>query len=153
MRKVLGLVACIAGIAASHAAEPLESFELALVDMQGQKKVLGTVSEPVFAPRVSPDGKRVAYEAGQCPAAGRSPDLRHLRRQHRQAGQGPHAAADGHRAAEHRRGVVTRWRLDRLPRHRQWPAIRCSGKGPMAGSSPSCWWMGAPQRACTKAAS
>src|SRR5262245_14403544 len=70
MRKVLGLAACIAGIAASHAAEPLKTFELALVDLQGQKKVLGTVSEPVFAPRVSPDGKRVAYEQANVPQPG-----------------------------------------------------------------------------------
>ena len=70
MRKVLGLVACIAGVAASHAAEPLKSFELAVVDMQGQKKVLGVVSEPVFAPRVSPDGKRVAYEQANVPQPG-----------------------------------------------------------------------------------
>jgi eukaryotic-like serine/threonine-protein kinase len=70
MRTVLGLVACIAGIAAGHAAEPLKNYELALVDLQGQKKVLGTVSEPAFAPRVSPDGKRVAYEQANVPQPG-----------------------------------------------------------------------------------
>ncbi|HXC60205.1 MAG TPA: hypothetical protein VN645_12905 [Steroidobacteraceae bacterium] len=38
------------------------SFELALVDLQGQKKVLGTLPGSVFAPRISPNGKQVAFE-------------------------------------------------------------------------------------------
>src|SRR5690606_8559609 len=46
-----------------HAAEPEgAAYEVALVDMQGQKKVLGTLPDSVFAPRVSPDGTRVAFE-------------------------------------------------------------------------------------------
>jgi Tol biopolymer transport system component len=56
-------LACIAGIAAGHAAEsPLAGFDLTLVDMQGQKKVVGHVSAVAFAPRVSPDGTKVAIE-------------------------------------------------------------------------------------------
>lgn len=51
----------IAGTAAAAAPAPA-TYELALVDMQGQKKVLGILPEPVFAPRVSPDGRKVAYE-------------------------------------------------------------------------------------------
>ncbi|MEO6078310.1 MAG: hypothetical protein ABIQ86_00820 [Steroidobacteraceae bacterium] len=51
----------LAGIA--YAAEPIPSgFELTLVDMQGQRKVLGTLPRSVVAPRVSPDGTRVAFE-------------------------------------------------------------------------------------------
>ena len=37
-------------------------FELALVDVDGTKKVLGQLPPTVYAPRISPDGKRVAFE-------------------------------------------------------------------------------------------
>ncbi|HLG55349.1 MAG TPA: hypothetical protein VI485_08450 [Vicinamibacterales bacterium] len=37
-------------------------FELALVDVDGTKKVLGQLPPTVYAPRVSPDGRRVAFE-------------------------------------------------------------------------------------------
>jgi Tol biopolymer transport system component len=37
-------------------------FELALVDVDGTKKMLGQLPPTVYAPRVSPDGKRVAFE-------------------------------------------------------------------------------------------
>src|SRR5687768_9888493 len=37
-------------------------FELTLVDLDGTKKVLGQLSPAVYAPRVSPDGARVAFE-------------------------------------------------------------------------------------------
>ena len=37
-------------------------FELTLVDMDGTKKVLGQLPPTVYAPRISPDGKRVAFE-------------------------------------------------------------------------------------------
>jgi eukaryotic-like serine/threonine-protein kinase len=37
-------------------------FELALVDVDGTKKVLGQLPSTVYAPRISPDGKRVAFE-------------------------------------------------------------------------------------------
>jgi eukaryotic-like serine/threonine-protein kinase len=63
MRRALSLMACIAFLAAGHAAEPAAAgLEMALVDMQGQKTVLGPVSDTTFAPRVSPDGKKVAFE-------------------------------------------------------------------------------------------
>jgi len=62
MRIILALVACIAGIAAGHAAEQHGNFQLVLVDMQGQKKVLGTLPDSVGAPRVAPDGKQVTFD-------------------------------------------------------------------------------------------
>jgi Tol biopolymer transport system component len=47
----------------AHAAAPNSAaFELTLVDMQGQKKMLGTLPGSVVAPRVSPDGTRVVFE-------------------------------------------------------------------------------------------
>jgi Tol biopolymer transport system component len=72
MRNTLGLAACfvgIAGIAAGHAAEQQSNnVQLVLVDMQGQKTVLGTLPDSVVAPRVSPDGKQVAFELTDPPA-------------------------------------------------------------------------------------
>jgi eukaryotic-like serine/threonine-protein kinase len=62
-----------AGVALSfvaHGAAPNPAnYEMALVDMQGQKKVLGTVATSAFAPRVSPDGTRVAFEQTDAPTA------------------------------------------------------------------------------------
>ena len=37
-------------------------YELALVNIDGTKKVLGQLPPTVYAPRISPDGKRVAFE-------------------------------------------------------------------------------------------
>jgi len=37
-------------------------FELTLIDVDGKKSVLGKLPSSVFAPRVSPDGTRVAFE-------------------------------------------------------------------------------------------
>src|SRR5688572_25134590 len=37
-------------------------FELTLVDVDGTKKVLGQLPPTVYAPRISPDGTRVAFE-------------------------------------------------------------------------------------------
>jgi Tol biopolymer transport system component len=64
MRKTLCLLACVAVIAVSRAAEQPPAFDLVLVDLQGNKKVLGSLPDSVFAPRVSPDGKQVAFELG-----------------------------------------------------------------------------------------
>jgi len=52
----------IAQAAAPAPKADLPAFELTLIDMQGQKKVLGTLPGSVFAPRISPDGTRVAFE-------------------------------------------------------------------------------------------
>jgi Tol biopolymer transport system component len=73
MRKVLGLAACcvgIAGMTVGHAAEQQSNnVQLVLVDMQGQKRVLGNLPDSVVAPRVSPDGKQVAFELTDPPAS------------------------------------------------------------------------------------
>ena len=50
-----------AGGGAARAQAPA-GFELALVDIDGTKKVLGQLPPTVYAPRISPDGKRVAFE-------------------------------------------------------------------------------------------
>ncbi|HYP81401.1 MAG TPA: hypothetical protein VEQ17_14000, partial [Steroidobacteraceae bacterium] len=60
---VAGMALPFIAQAAAPAPKPdLPAFELALIDMQGQKKVLGTLPGSVFAPRISPDGTRVAFE-------------------------------------------------------------------------------------------
>jgi eukaryotic-like serine/threonine-protein kinase len=62
LNRLMLLAAGMAAFATANAAAPAgPAFELALVDMQGQKKVLGTIPD-MAAPRVSPDGKRVAFE-------------------------------------------------------------------------------------------
>ena len=38
------------------------SFELTLIDVSGTRKVLGQLPPSVYAPRISPDGTRVAFE-------------------------------------------------------------------------------------------
>jgi Tol biopolymer transport system component len=43
-------------------AQALAAFELALVDVDGTKNVLGQLPRTVYAPRISPDGTRVAFE-------------------------------------------------------------------------------------------
>src|SRR5689334_15105753 len=89
MRRLGMLIASLALFAAAHAAEPAATspppapnpdatptpgFELALVDLQGQKKVLGILPNSVFAPRLSPDGTKVAFEMvdDTVPAASRA---------------------------------------------------------------------------------
>lgn len=49
-------------LALTASAQSTGFFELTLVDMQGNRKVLGTLPDSVFAPRISPDGKQVAFE-------------------------------------------------------------------------------------------
>jgi Tol biopolymer transport system component len=70
MNRLLLLAAGVAILRMAHAADPAPSrFELALVDLQGQKKVLGTLPASVSAPRVSPDGRKVAFEQVDDPPA------------------------------------------------------------------------------------
>jgi Tol biopolymer transport system component len=72
------LAAALACASITHAAAPAPAtYELALVDMQGQKKVLGEVLASAFAPRVSPDGTRVVFEQTD-PATADSPELTRL---------------------------------------------------------------------------
>jgi Tol biopolymer transport system component len=54
-------VAVIAGGSGARAQAPA-GFELALVDVDGTRKVLGQLPPTVYAPRISPDGTRVAFE-------------------------------------------------------------------------------------------
>lgn len=64
IRKMListfALVALLGG-SLSRAQAPA-GYELALVDVDGTKKVLGQLPPTVYAPRISPDGKHVAFE-------------------------------------------------------------------------------------------
>lgn len=65
MKRLAVLVAGMAALGLAHAAAPQPSggeYELALVDLQGGKKVLATLPDSVSSPRVSPDGTRVAFE-------------------------------------------------------------------------------------------
>lgn len=66
-------MACCGAVRA--AAPPAPDFDLALVDMQGQKKMIGTLPGSTFSPRVSPDGRRVAFEMVD-PASGSTQALR-----------------------------------------------------------------------------
>jgi Tol biopolymer transport system component len=54
-------LALLVGGGAMHGQVPA-GFELALVDLEGTKKVLGQLPPTVYAPRVSTDGTRVAFE-------------------------------------------------------------------------------------------
>ena len=75
---VAGMALPFIAQAAAPAPKPdLPAFELALIDMQGQKKVLGTLPGSVFAPRVSPDGTRVAFELAD-DSLPKQPDNRRL---------------------------------------------------------------------------
>jgi Tol biopolymer transport system component len=63
--RIATIVACaLLTLAAGNAtwAQRLIGFDLALVDVDGTKKILGRLPPSVFAPRLSPDGKRVAFE-------------------------------------------------------------------------------------------
>jgi Tol biopolymer transport system component len=58
---VVALTLAALGGSPSRAQAPV-GYELALVDIDGTKKVLGQLPPSVYAPRISPDGKRVAFE-------------------------------------------------------------------------------------------
>jgi Tol biopolymer transport system component len=57
MAALLLACACPASLA-----QDVSGYELALVDLKGRKQVLGSLPASVFAPRVSPDGRQVAFE-------------------------------------------------------------------------------------------
>ena len=57
---VLALALLVMG-AGVHGQAPA-GFELTLIDVNGTRKVLGQLPPSVYAPRISPDGKRVAFE-------------------------------------------------------------------------------------------
>ena len=54
------LLLLLAGLSASG--QTPAGFELTLFDLDGTSKVVGRLPASVYAPRVSPDGKRVAFE-------------------------------------------------------------------------------------------
>jgi eukaryotic-like serine/threonine-protein kinase len=58
--SILALVTLLVG-SLSRAQAPA-GYELALVNVDGTKTVLGQLPPTVYAPRISPDGKRVAFE-------------------------------------------------------------------------------------------
>jgi eukaryotic-like serine/threonine-protein kinase len=70
MNRLLFLAASVALLRMAYAADPAPAkFELAVVDLQGQKKVLGNLPGSVLAPRISPDGLKVAFEQVDDPPA------------------------------------------------------------------------------------
>ncbi len=58
-------------LASTATAQQVEGYELALADLRGHRTVLGTLPGTVFAPRVSPDGKSVAFELADLGADGK----------------------------------------------------------------------------------
>jgi Tol biopolymer transport system component len=63
MRRALVVLAMAVLTSGSSARAQIPAgYELALVDVDGTKKVLGQLPPTVYAPRVSPDGGRVAFE-------------------------------------------------------------------------------------------
>jgi Tol biopolymer transport system component len=61
VRAVLAAVAVLVSV--SVCAQAPESWQLVLVDRTGATKSLGKLPPGVFAPRVSPDGKQVTFDA------------------------------------------------------------------------------------------
>ena len=60
-----GALGVASALAALSAAQPgLTSFELTWVDRQGTKTPIGRLPPGTFAPRLSPDGRRVAFDTG-----------------------------------------------------------------------------------------
>ena len=51
-------------------------YTVALVDLEGRPQVLGHLPTTVFAPRVSPDGKTLAFEMDQGPVTGEREPIR-----------------------------------------------------------------------------
>jgi Tol biopolymer transport system component len=77
MRKAAGLattialvLACLGTGSCSRDDEWPGGFTVALVDLQGHVRVIGSLPYTVFAPRVSPDGKQLAFEMAAASDAG-----------------------------------------------------------------------------------
>lgn len=67
-RLIAAASCCAALLLCGTAAAQPEGYELARVDLEGNKEVLGLL-EQVFAPRVSPDGERVVFESPETSAS------------------------------------------------------------------------------------
>jgi len=64
LKAVAGTVALLAVLAFGiRAFQAPGEYQLALVDRQGNKQLVGTLPETTFAPRISPDRKYVAYDS------------------------------------------------------------------------------------------
>jgi eukaryotic-like serine/threonine-protein kinase len=61
-RAVMIVAVAVMASGVDARAQMPSGFELALVDVDGTKKVLGQLPPTVYAPRISPDGTRVAFE-------------------------------------------------------------------------------------------
>jgi eukaryotic-like serine/threonine-protein kinase len=77
--RLLAVLLAIAGSARAADPPPApppapSAFQLTLVTEQGQKTVLGTLPGSIFAPRVSPDGRQVAFELAEAGAPAGKPD-------------------------------------------------------------------------------
>ncbi|MEP7313889.1 MAG: hypothetical protein ABI859_15000 [Pseudomonadota bacterium] len=70
-----GILFCACGVLPA-AAQQSPGYELALVDLKGRKTVLGVLPISVFAPRVAPDGKQVAFELADDSPSGASGTVR-----------------------------------------------------------------------------
>jgi serine/threonine-protein kinase len=80
MLRIRLLAAMLALAGAANAADQTpasppgpSAFQLVLVTEQGQKTVLGSLPPSVFAPRISPDGRQVAFELAEDGAAAGQP--------------------------------------------------------------------------------
>lgn len=62
MNARTSLAALLIGAASAGAQTPDAAYNLTLVSLSGEREIVGTLPENVFAPRVSPDGTRIAYE-------------------------------------------------------------------------------------------
>ncbi|MBN1239858.1 MAG: PD40 domain-containing protein [Gammaproteobacteria bacterium] len=60
--SVGSIFASLLALASTAEAQPPSAWELAIVDLEGRKQVVGTLPPSAFAPRVSPDGTRVVFE-------------------------------------------------------------------------------------------
>jgi eukaryotic-like serine/threonine-protein kinase len=79
--RLLAIGMAFMGIAQSAEQSPAPApaaFQLALVDLQGQKKVLGTLPNSVFSPRLSPDGTKVVFELADVPIPANAPQVMRL---------------------------------------------------------------------------
>lgn len=76
IRKMLiGTFALVTLLGGVTRAQAPAGYELALVNVDGTKQVLGQLPPTVYAPRISPDGKRVAFETRDLPGAPDGPRL------------------------------------------------------------------------------